>query len=244
MTEDGPIKMDLELFRALGKRGRLGIGIGMISRTSPYRDYDGNVSQFIPSISYQSENLQVYGPRISYNLYSSGNFRLAATGRFRIGVYEEDDSDYLTGMGDRESSVMAGFALRTELPAGVNLSLSYQHDVLDEIGGGEATLGIRKSFQAGIFRFSPQIKLNWLSDEISNHDFGIPVSKALPGRPAYQLDDVLTIETGLSTTFELSESWLLTGNLSVEFFGDEIRDSPIVEKDYVIKGFISLNYLF
>jgi len=45
----------------------------------------------------------------------SGKTRLAATVNYRIGVYEEIDSPYLEGMGDRRSTAMLGLALKAEL---------------------------------------------------------------------------------------------------------------------------------
>ena len=63
---------------------------------------------------------------------------------------------------------------------------SYEHDVLDNIGGGEASLEFGKSLQLGVFRFFPAIAFNWTSSEISNYDFGVSDSQATADR------DVLT----------------------------------------------------
>ena len=41
-------------------------------------------------------------------LLGTGKKRLALTGNYRIGVYEEDDSDALEGMGDRDDGPRAG----------------------------------------------------------------------------------------------------------------------------------------
>ena len=46
----------------------------------------------------------------------AGALRLAAVGNYRIGVYEEDDSEALEGMGDRDSTFMLGLGLQAELP--------------------------------------------------------------------------------------------------------------------------------
>ncbi len=235
---------DVKLYRPLGKRGRLGVGLGVIARSSPYRDYDGGVYQLIPAITYNSERLQIYGPSIQVGLVGSGKLRLAATGKYRIGVYEEDESDFLEGMGDRKDTFMAGLAFQAEMPGGVDFSLSFEHDVLDEIGGSEASIEFKKSFQYGMFRFSPKIGVNWLSSDLSNHDFGVPVSKATLDRPAYELNDILSIEAGLGMFIEITRDWLVIVNASVELLDNEVTDSPIVEKDYVVKGFAAINYVF
>jgi len=245
VLEEGETRhFDVTLYRPMGKLGRLGVGVGMIARSSPYKDYNGGVSQVIPAISYTGSRLQIYGPNIKFGLVGSGKLRLAATGNYRIGVYEEDESDFLEGMGDRKDTLMAGLALQAELPGGVDVSALYEHDVLDEIGGGAARLGLSKSFQAGVFRFSPKIGLNWLSSFLSSHDYGVPIESATPERPAYDPGDTISFEGGLGMFVEITKEWMLIINASMEFLDEGVTDSPIVSEDYVVKGFGAINYVF
>ena len=198
----------------------------------------------IPAISYNGERLQINGPKIQFGLVGSGKLRLAATGRYRIGVYNEDDSEFLTGMGDRSDTFMAGLAIQAVLPGGFELSASYEHDVLDRIGGGEASIAVDKSLQFGVFRFAPQIAVNWTSSQLSNHDFGVSDSESRVDRPAYSLDDTYSVEAGVSMFIEITRDWLLFMNVAAESLSDEVTASPIVSEDYVIKGFAAINYVF
>jgi len=235
---------DVELYRPLGKFGRIGVGVGVIFRSSPYRDYNGAVSQVIPAITYNGDRLQIFGPKIQLGLAGTGKLRLAATGRYRIGVYDEDDSDFLQGMGDREDTFMAGLAIQANLPAGIDLSASYEHDVLDRIGGGEARFELGKSLQLGVLRFFPAIAFNWTSSELSNHDFGVSDSQATAERPAYYLDDIYSAEAGLGVFIEITRDWLIIINVAAESLSNDVTASPIVSEDYVIKGFAAVNYVF
>lgn len=244
LTEGESRAFDVKLYRPLGKWGRMGLGLGVIARSSPYRDYKASVYQVIPAITYNGERLQILGPTIQLGLLGSGTMRLAATGTYRIGVYEEDDSDFLKGMGDRESTFMAGLALLAELPNGVELSAHYEHDVLDEIGGGTARLQLEKSFQRSVFRFSPEIGLNWTSSKVSNYDFGVTKDKATIERPAYDLDDTVSFEVGLGIFIDIARNWMMVMHVTSEFLNDDVTDSPIVTDDYVIKGFGAVNYVF
>ncbi len=63
-------------------------------------------------------------------------------------------------------------------------------------------------------------------------------------RPAYDLTDTMSIEAGLGMFIEISLDWLVIINTSVELLEGQVSDSPIVEKDYVLKGFAAINYLF
>lgn len=244
LTEGEPKHFDVELHRPLGKRGRVGFGIGVIARSNPYRGSHGEVYQIIPALTYIGKRFQVLGPNLQFGLVGSGKLRLAAIGSYRIGVYEEDESDVLQGMGDREDTFMTGLALQVDVPGGIDFSASYSHDILDVIGGGEGRLEFGKSFQFGIFKYTPTVRLNWTSSELANHDFGVPTGKAKPNRPAYTLDDTISVEGGLSLFVELTRDWSIMLNGSLERFDQEVTDSPIVGKDYVSKGFASISYLF
>lgn len=120
----------------------------------------------------------------------------------------------------------------------------YEHDVLDNIGGGQARLRISKGLQAGVFRFIPQISANWLSEDLANHDFGVPESAATPERPAYDVGNTLSVEVGLGMFVELTEERRIFLNLSVEKFDSGVSDSPIVDSDQVARGFAAITYVF
>ncbi len=234
----------IELYRLLGERGRIGVGLGVIGRSSPYERSNEQVLQIIPAITYSGERLQWLGPSLRYGLAGSGKLRLALTANYRIGAYEETDSPVLAGLGDREGTLLAGLGLEAELPGGFDVGLSYEHDVFDRIGGGTARADISKDFQVGTMRLQPQLALNWLSADLGNHDFGVPVSAAAPGRPAYELGSTWSYELGVGGFVELTESWLFAATVAVEFLDSEVSRSPIVADDTVIKGFTALVYTF
>ncbi len=242
--QDQQLHFDVELYQPLGELGQLGIGLGLIARSSPYRDYDGGVSQAIPAITYIGERLQVYGPLIQLGLLGSGQLRLALSGEYRIGVYEEADSEFLAGMGDRENTLLAGLAVEAELPGNYDVELAYKHDVLDRIGGGLGSLRVSTSLQSGVVQYTPQLSLNYLSKEMTRYDFGVSEEQATLARPAYQPTSSISIEAGLRVFIELSRDWLLQASINIERFEDQVTDSPIVDQDEVIKGFVTVGYVF
>jgi outer membrane protein len=245
VLNEGQIQQfDMELYKPLGRRGRVGIGPGIIFQSSPYRDYDDAVYQWIPAITYTGERLQWFGPRVQLGLVGSDWLRLAATGEYRIGPYEEDGSDYLNGMGDADDTLMAGLALQLELTAGVDLSIGGAVDALGEIGGFETSASLDKSFQFGILRVSPFVAINWMDHHMAENDFGVPAGKAVAGRPAYAPDGMFSYEAGSAFFVEVTTSILIVGNAGVERLGEEAADSPIVEEEQVFKGFLAINYVF
>jgi outer membrane protein len=244
VPEGATPEIDIEIFNVLGKRGLLGLGAGVIARSSPYVGSKTTVLQPIPAITYNGERLQWLGPNVQYGILGSGWWRLAASASYRIGAYEESDSPALSGMGDRESTLMAGLAFRLEIPGGLNMLLRYEHDVLDRIGGGAATARLSKGFQAGWLRVSPQLQVNLLSADLTNHDFGVPPGAATPSRPATDIGSSISYEAGFTSLIELTEDWRVILSLSAEFLPDEIVASPIVADDRVLKGFAAITYVF
>jgi outer membrane protein len=244
IAENESAIVEIQLYKVLGERGRLGVGAGVIGRGSPYVGSDTTVLQPIPAITYNGERLQWLGPNVRYGIAGAGWWRLAASASYRVGVYEESDSAALAGLGDRDSTLMAGLGLRFEVPGGLNLSLSYEHDVLDNIGGGSATARLSKGFQTGWFRFAPQLQVNWLSAELTNYDFGVPPESATVTRPEYNTGSSVSYELGFGSFIELTEDWRIVLNVSAEFLPSEIVNSPIVADDHVIKGFAAIIYVF
>jgi outer membrane protein len=98
--------------------------------------------------------------------------------------------------------------------------------------------------QFGVFRFAPEIAVNWTSSQLSNHDYGVAESLATSERPAYTLDDTYSVEAGVGMFIEITRDWLVIMNIAAESLGDDVTASPIVNEDYVIKGFAAINYVF
>jgi outer membrane protein len=236
--------VDIELYRILGERGTIGVGLGVIGRSSPYSGSSEEVLQTIPAVTYNGERLQWLGPRVSYGVVGGGRLRLALTAVYRVGTYEENDSPLLLGLGDRDGTLLAGLGVQAELPGGVDLELDYRHDVLDRIGGGAGTIEVSRGFQFGLVRFQPRIAATWSSRELASHDFGVPEPAAGPDRPAYELDAIWSYETGFTSFLEITERWRLLIELASEWLPSEVTASPIVEDDRVLKGFAAIVYVF
>lgn len=234
----------MEMYQVLGRRGLVGAGVGVIGRSSPYRDSDESAIQGIPAITYVGERLQWFGPALRYGIAGSGKLRLAAAAEYRIGVYEESDSEFLQGLGDRDDTLLAGLGLQYEISEGFEVELVYQHDVLDRIGGGMANARLSRGIPVGPVTLVPQVAYNWFSSEMSNHDFGVPLNAATADRPSYSLGSTTSYELGLGAFIELSEDWNLIINVAGERLSSDVEESPIVDDDVLVKGVAMISCIF
>ncbi|MEX1196243.1 MAG: MipA/OmpV family protein [Pseudohongiellaceae bacterium] len=244
VTPGEPVEQSLSLYRPLGGFGQVGVGPGVIGQTSPYRDSSDSPLQLIPAITYLGERLQWTGPQLRYLLATGDNWRLAAQADLRLGAYEESDSPWLEGLGDRKTSVMGGLALTYELPAGLSLSGSAQTDLLGLSKGSTARLQLSRGFQLGLLRVSPSLGLNWLDGSLADYEFGVDQAHARADRPGYSLSSALNWEAGFSVFYELSSNWQLVGNFGIETLDSAIVDSPIVDRQRLGRGFLTLSYIF
>ncbi len=235
---------DIELQSVFGKLGLLGVGVGVIAQTSVYRDSEHVTIQPIPAVSYIGDRVQILGPSAQCGILKGPNFGLALTASYRLGAYSEDDSPYLNGLGDRDDTLMAGMALQADLPAGLEVSGGYEHDLLSRNSGGNGRLGIDKAFQRRQLTASPQLALNWLTADLADYEFGVPAARATEERPAYKPDDVISIEAGLNIFIELPGAWRIILNGSVAFLPSEITESPIVDQSQIFSGFLAINRIF
>jgi len=232
-----------EFRRPLGERGQIGLGLGGIFSSSPYRDFSGDSATLVPVVTYFGDRLRVVGTDVELGLFNIEPISVSALVSYKFRAYEEKESDFLSGMGDRESVFLLGLAAQVDLPLGLNLNTRYGHDVSDKIGGGTAQIELAKSFQIGDIEFTTGAGLNWLASEMSMHNYGVPEQSATSDRTAYTIDDTVSSYVRLGAMVEFSPGWLLLSNVGAEQFDEDITESPIVSEDYVVFGFLAVAYL-
>lgn len=238
------VAVPVELKKIFGRKGLIGVGAGAMVQSSPYRGAESVRVQVIPAITYIGERIQILGPFAQVGLVHWPRVRLAATARYRLGAYDEEDSDYLEGMGDRKDSLFGGLAMQAPLAWGVRMSAGYEHDVLDRVGGGFGRLALRRGWQAGRFSVAPSVAVNGLTPELARHEYGVRAAEAREGRAEYRPDGAVNLELGLGMAVEWREAWRVMLNGSVEFLAKELRDSPLVDESTVFRGFFAVNYTF
>lgn len=244
LEADETKSIDVKLQSIFGKAGILGLGVGVISNTSPYRDAKSWNVQPIPAISYIGDRVQILGLTALCGILDWGDFALAATVSYRFGAYREKDSTYLQGMGNRKDTILGGLELQYKLPEGVKLSAGYEHDILDRTGGGIGHFGVGKAFQQNLLTISPKISLTWLTDKLADYEYGVPAAQTRPDRPAYHPGDAVNLEVGVTIFRELYKNWQIILSNSVVFLPYNLKASPIVDQSHVFKSFAAVTRRF
>jgi hypothetical protein len=76
-----------------------------------------------------------------------------------------------------------------------------------------------------------------------NHYFGVMPSEALPGRPAYQPGAAVTYSGSIEWSWKWHRNWFVTARGAIDRLPDEIRNSPIVDKDFTWSVSLGIGYV-
>lgn len=198
----------------------------------------------LPIFSAQfGENVHVDVTGVTLDLIQWEGFRLAAKGGYDLGR-QEDDSDYLRGLGDIEAGGIVGGIVSYETgPFEVYAALD------KTIGGSDGltgTFGAKASHRYERFIFSADLSATWADDKYMETYFGITSAQSSSsGLPQYDAKaGIKRVDVKASVTYMLTDNWLVTGAAGAGFLMGDAKDSPIVKDDVQPFAMLGLGYRF
>ena len=222
------------------------LGAGMVITQDPYKGVDTKV-RGLPFFLYKTKRLTVYGPMLSYLLYKHKDWELDIDGKLRFEGYEEDDSSFLEGMDDRNWTMELGGSISKTLSIG-KITSNASADILNEHKGYELGLSYSYDFRKALgnpsLTMTPGIGFSYRSSQLNDYYYGVRASEAIAGRPEYKVGDSVGLTAGIRLNYIYSDRVSFMGMMSFEWLGDEIRNSPIVEEDYLETFILGIMYRF
>jgi outer membrane protein len=215
--------------------------VGAFYSTEPYKGFDGELRAF-PTLIYFGERLTVTGPRATYRLGRWSGLSLRAVVNYDFSGYEEDDSDALRGMDDRDGTLEAGLGVSRKLPAKLEIAAALGTDVLGTHDGQKGRLELQRNQTWGAWRLGVGVGVTWLSADNADYYYGVRPAEAAPGRPAYELDDAFNPGIEFRITWMPTDRLTLMAMPRVELLDGEIRDSPIVGEDALFAAILGISY--
>jgi outer membrane protein len=216
----------------------LSFGTGAVWSTSTYQGADNNVIA-IPLIMFSGEQFFIRGTGAGMHIYKDERLSVDLLGKYRFEAYEEGDSPSLVGIKDRNGTVEAGLAAQWRLEQAV-LSCQFFTDLLNEHGGQEINLRIKKPFRWRMFFVAPYLGVSLHSDSFSNYYYGVDASEAITGRPEYDLGWTANWQAGMALRVGLTQQIMLNTLFGLEILDQEIADSPIVDQDMRFFGMVGI----
>ncbi len=206
------------------------IGGGAFVQTQPYKGVDTKIYP-APVVAYEGEHLYVRSAIVGYRVISYKGLMIGPQVQPRVQGYNEDDSRFLEGMGDRNWSVDGGVNIEAVTPVGL-LGVSIMTDLLGRNRGQEIEFRNLIMFPLFGFQFIPSGGVRWQSENLVNYYYGVKPSEARPGRPAYEGEPAFDPFLRLVIRRKLTEHWSVFSDMRCEWLASEITNSPIVDKNY------------
>lgn len=208
---------------------KFGVGVGVISQKSPYKDVGTETNPF-PVIYAQKGNFSLLGNQAEYQFYGNEILQFKVLGQYRLEGYEAGDSNYLTDMDEREGALELGLGASFNTPSGT-WSTSILTDVSSTHEGYELALGWEKPFQLSPkWMIKPSAELSWRSSDLNNYYYGVKSNEATANRAAYSADSGMMYSAGVDALYFIDKQQTVQLGLGITSWDNEIDDSPLVER--------------
>jgi MipA family protein len=205
-----------------------GVGLGIKSERKPYTGMNFK-SAVLPLLYLEHRYFRILGPEVDAKLPSLGPVSLRLSARYFEEGYKATDAPVLAGLDKRKSSFWMG-GTATWHSDFADLSAQVLGDVASVSKGAQFKLGVANDFKLGSFEITPRVSLIWFDRKYVNYYFGVKSAEALPTRRRYEGGATVNTEVGFRVGHSPGLQQMLFLDLSATQLGNEIRDSPLVNR--------------
>jgi outer membrane protein len=127
-------------------------------------------------------------------------------------------------------------------PSFAEFSAEYLTDAMDKSGGSRARLEVERRFGMGRFGLTPRLAAEWVDQKYVAYYYGVLPGEVTPDRAFYEGDATANIEAGIRLDYSPSRKHTFFVDVSAVSLGDEIKNSPLVERSSQSR--VTAGYLF
>ena len=223
---------------------RWSLGLGVVASPKPYKGADADIMP-IPFLELSYKRFYFQGIRFGYRLVDGNELDLDVRGRYRFAGYEEGDSEFLAGMEERRGSVDGGLALEWRRGR-LGVAASAFADLLGRSNGAEVGVDVSwaQPLDGRKLLLTPAVGVEWQNAGLVDYYYGVRLEEALPGRPAYEGEAMLTTRASLSLLWRASPRVAVLALVRADRLDDDVQDSPIVGDRRAVFGMAGFTYRF
>ena len=225
--------------------GSLSLGAAVSAGTSEYRDTDPRALP-VPLINYESERFYVRGLSAGIPLWSDGMSELSVALSYLPQHFDASRSDdwRMKRLSNRHSTAMAGVNYRLTTEWGIG-RIGLAGDILDNSNGFLADAAYMYPFVEGPLTITPGVGVQWTSSNHNDYYYGVGSTESRKsGLKSYEADDGFSPYVEVSTRYNLNANLNIFLNGRVLFLSEEIKDSPMVDKDAKADVTLGFSYRF
>ena len=218
---------------------------GLVSTVAP-SPYVGNATQadVFPLIQYKGERFFISGLDVGYTLFENTSVGVGLLGSIRYEGYNPDHNPALAGMDARKASFDAGALLIAGSDDWGVLQSRVLTDVSSMHGGQELSLSYGVPFKTQRFEVTPALGVAWRSRNLVDYYYGVRPNEARSGRPAYRGRAATLFFVNVEGLYHLTETWQMIGGITCNRLPEAVTDSPIVQNNFQVSGYMGLVYQF
>lgn len=209
------------------------LGVAAAAGDSPYKGYDNDVTGF-PMVVYHGQHVQVTGNTVDLKFPASEQWSFALRGRYAIGEgYKGSDAPILRGMDKRRASFWLG-AAATWNGDYARISAEVLGDASGNSKGVRGSVSVEHDFRLGSgWTLTPRMAILYSDKSYVDYYYGVTEREATSARPAYEGDSAINVQVGLRTAYAFTEHQSVFLDVSATALDESIRDSPLVDKDFI-----------
>ena len=222
--------------------------LGAISfvRENIFLNGHSNEVRIFPSLSLQYKNIAFRGNRLEYSIIKNKIWDFSSSLSFEFnGGEKPEPGSVMFGMARRRNTLWANVSLARTFFWAYEVKMNLSHDILGEINAWRYSLSLKQKMRFGKSAFaSIGVRANWLTETFSSYYYGVRAEEGNANRPAYFPMASLAVAPFIDVLYLLNRKWALFTLVKMDFWQDEISNSPIVRKKSSLMGFLSLSYQF
>lgn len=221
------------------------LGLGVIWSPSPYRNYN-NKAWPLPMVNYDGKSFYIHGISIGYRLFKTDQdeFSIVASPMGNRFLHSDSHDPQMRLLSDRDISGLAGVAWRHHAEWGV-LQASAQKEFTGHGGGGVFDASYSYPLIQGSLRLVPTLGVTYNTSALNNYYYGISTAEALrSGLPSYHAGGGTSPYLGITASYQLSRSWMVSASIRYTALPTTIKNSPMVDAGHTQSYLIALSYIF
>jgi len=224
------------------------LGFGPYMQTQPYKSAD---PLLVPSPVIFFDNDLFYVRWTRAGMYFLGNksdefsWGLSLTVQPRVYGYKAEDSDYLKGMDERETTFEGGLAYSASYND-MYIETMLLTDMLVRYESWLFKTEIGDEYKLGDFTFYPSLILVYESAEFVNYYYGVKENEVDTsiGRTQFTPGEGWQVGAQTYIKYPFTDKLSALVNLRVDRLPTSALDSPLIENEYMYSGLVSLIYSF
>lgn len=221
------------------------LGASLLYSQSPYK---GGQDRYlpVPVINYEGEHFWLRSLQGGYYLWKDPQDQLSLTALGSPQQYDPDDNDLgdMKSLDKRRMTLMGGVEYRHQAEWGI-VRTNLLGDLLGKSDGIVWDLAYLYRFESGDFSLTPGIGAIWYSANQNRYYYGVSGHEsARTGIDRYHPDDSWNPYVELSANYRLTDSWNAGLYGRYTRLADEVKDSPMVDRDSQISVWTGINYRF